>query len=152
MRRAHPPESISPLAIDQAIPNPRDAPTLRFRATTGSGGAARTSLATFAVIGLLLFVAALSTTAWITDRFVPRPAPHGRAVAPPAPERARPPSAQVATTGTLVVPASATVVVDGEPVSGPRATLRCGTHAVNTGPRRRPVLVDVPCGGEITVR
>jgi hypothetical protein len=52
--------------------------------------------------------------------------------------------------GTIVAPRNLRLWVDGSPVRGSSATVRCGVHRVTVG--RRVRAVDVPCGGEVAVR
>lgn len=89
----------------------------------------------------------------------PPPPPEPAAVAPPpspppTPAPATTPAPKVTSTvGTIDIPGSLmTVMVDGEykRVSGGKVVVQCGRHKVNAG--RGTQIVDVPCGGSISVQ
>jgi hypothetical protein len=84
------------------------------------------------------------------------------AVPPPAPAPpvaiASAPASNVAPDMTIVtLPASAKghrVFVDGRVVGnggGGPMTLKCGTHKVQIGSGGKPLVTDLPCGGELTI-
>jgi hypothetical protein len=80
------------------------------------------------------------------------PAPQPTVVAPAA-IVAPPPTAE-ATTGTLRIDGSAEgqrVYLDGVALTASAAMLRCGPHVLAVGSLARARIVDVPCGGDITV-
>ncbi len=80
------------------------------------------------------------------------PAPQPSAVAPAIPP-APPPTAE-ATTGTLRIDGSVEgqrVYLDGVALTAAAAMLRCGPHVLAVGSLSRARIVDVPCGGDITV-
>jgi hypothetical protein len=54
--------------------------------------------------------------------------------------------------GTIVGPARRSMVVDGTREPSSRAVVTCGKHLVQLGRSKKPRTVDVPCGGEISVR
>jgi len=78
----------------------------------------------------------------------PQPSPVAPVI-PPAP----PPTAE-ATTGTLRIDGSVEgqrVYLDGVALTAAAAMLRCGPHVLAVGSLSRARIVDVPCGGDITV-
>jgi len=80
------------------------------------------------------------------------PAPQPSVVASPIPP-APPPTAE-ATTGTLRIDGSVDgqrVYLDGVALTATAAMLRCGPHVLAVGSLSRARIVDVPCGGDITV-
>jgi hypothetical protein len=80
------------------------------------------------------------------------PAPQPTAITPAVPP-APPPTAE-ATTGTLRIDGSAEgqrVYLDGVALTATAAMLRCGPHVLAVGSLSRARIVDVPCGGDITV-
>jgi len=111
---------------------------------------------TMAVAGVLI-VAAL-----VRGMSGSEPPPAHAAAAGPAPQPtvvasaiapAPPPTAE-ATTGTLRIDGSAEgqrVYLDGVALTATAAMLRCGPHVLAVGSLSRARIVDVPCGGDITV-
>jgi len=80
------------------------------------------------------------------------PAPQPTVVATVAP--AAPPPTAEATTGTLRIDGSAEgqrVYLDGVTLTASAAMLRCGPHVLAVGSLSRARIVDVPCGGDITI-
>ncbi len=74
-------------------------------------------------------------------------------VVPPAVQPA-PPATAEATTGTLRIDGSVEgqrVYLDGVVLTATAAMLRCGPHVLAVGSLSRARIVDVPCGGDITV-
>jgi hypothetical protein len=128
---------------------------------------ARYVLAAMAVAGLLLVVAlvrsASSPPAPPRPAAASGPAPHST-VLPPAPidapatpappTTASPTPTTEATTGTLRIDGSAEgqkVYLDGVVLTASAALLRCGPHVLAVGSLARARIVDVPCGGDLTV-
>lgn len=55
-------------------------------------------------------------------------------------------------TGTILFDRPGKVWLDGKRLSGTSAMVRCGSHRVKLGPFAKSRAIDVPCGGEITVK
>jgi hypothetical protein len=117
---------------------------------------ARYVVGAMAVAGVVLLVALLRTASGSSapppQAAAAGPAPQPTVVAtvaPPAPL----PTAE-ATTGTLRIDGSVEgqrVYLDGVALTATAAMLRCGPHVLAVGSLARARIVDVPCGGDITV-
>lgn len=60
-------------------------------------------------------------------------------------------SLPVASTGRILGARGRRLVVDGVVVSGEAAIVQCGKRAIKVG-KRKARMIDVPCGGEVTIR
>ena len=60
-------------------------------------------------------------------------------------------SLPVASTGRILGARGRRLVVDGAVVSGDAAIVQCGKRAIKVG-KRKARMIDVPCGGEVTIR
>jgi hypothetical protein len=127
---------------------------------------ARYVFAAMAVAGLLLVVALVrSATSSPAPRlpgaaYGPAPstlvptAPIDALPTPAPPTTASPTPTTEATTGTLRIDGSAEgqkVYLDGVVLTASAALLRCGPHVLAVGSLARARIVDVPCGGDLTV-
>jgi hypothetical protein len=82
------------------------------------------------------------------------PAPIDAPATPAPPTTASPTPTTEATTGTLRIDGSAEgqkVYLDGVVLTASAALLRCGPHVLAVGSLARARIVDVPCGGDLTV-
>jgi hypothetical protein len=127
---------------------------------------ARYVFAAMAVAGLLLVVAlvrsATSSPAPLLPGAASGPAPStlvptapiDALPTPAPPTTASPTPTTEATTGTLRIDGSAEgqkVYLDGVVLTASAALLRCGPHVLAVGSLARARIVDVPCGGDLTV-
>jgi hypothetical protein len=147
------PESLAPTAYDTAgyhVPRTN---------------LARYVIAALAVSGVIL-VAAAARTFFAGQPSVAEGSRHtnvAAAAAPQAPETRPtsvpaipppPPSSPTITTGTLRVDPAVQgqrLMLDGVLLSVPAAMIQCGPHDVAVGQSGRSRVIDVPCGGEVTV-
>jgi hypothetical protein len=131
-------------------------------------------VATVAVCGVILLVAGINrfspadatraanaaqeTTVTVVSRPASTPATASKPVSV-APTTATPKAISTSTvagdaptTGTIVFDKAGKVWLDGKRLSGTSAMVRCGSHRVKLGPFAKSRAIDVPCGGEITVK
>jgi hypothetical protein len=56
------------------------------------------------------------------------------------------------TTGTILLGRASRVWLDGKRLNGTSALVRCGSHRIKLGVYAKSRPIDVPCGGEVTVK
>ncbi len=144
----------APAAVVEAPPKSTDAP-----AASAAAKGAKAPPASKAAASAVSAASAAPTT-----KAVPTPPAPPPAVAPPPPTKAPPPvaakpppSSPKATTGTVNLPVAAKghrVFSDGKLAGHDNAplTLSCGKHAIKIGSGGKPQNIDVPCGGEVTIK
>jgi hypothetical protein len=87
-----------------------------------------------------------------TTNSIPAPKPTPMAVAPAPATTSATVGGDAPTTGTILLGHAGRVWLDGKRLTGTAALVRCGSHRIKLGAYAKSRPIDVPCGGEVTVK